>query len=109
MDDHSDNEPVPKSKNKLFKILPSKEALKVRDWHDEPPNKNTGKKKSSKTSGIGPMCIYIKEHGQKMCQRLEKLHKRQQNGLLDLTIVCQVKQKKIIYELHSRWLDAVNN
>ena len=96
MEDHSDSEPVPKSKNKLFKIVPSKEPLKVRGWHDEAPKKNDRKKKSSKSSGIGPMCIYIKEHGQKMCQRLEKLHKRQQNGLLDLTIVCQVNSISII-------------
>ena len=85
MEEHCNNEPVPKGKNKPFKLLPSKEPLRVRDLPNE-----SKKKKTSKSSGIGPMCIFIKEHGQKMCQRLEKLHKRQQNGLLDLTIVCQV-------------------
>jgi hypothetical protein len=87
MDDHSSDEPVPKGKNKAFKLLPCKDPLKVRELPNEPR-----KKKVSKTSGIGPMCIFIKEHGQRMCRRLEKLHRRQQNGLLDLTIICQVKE-----------------
>lgn len=86
MEEQEITEPVPKGKNKPIKLLPYKEPLKFRELQNE-----SRKKKSSKSSGIGPMCIFIKEHGQRICQRLEKLHKRQQNGLLDLTIVCQVR------------------
>jgi hypothetical protein len=85
MEEQAVNEPVPKGKNKPIKLMPCKEPLRVKEFQNE-----SKKRKASKSSGIGPMCIFIKEHGQKMCQRLEKLHKRQQNGLLDLTIVCQV-------------------
>ena len=85
MEEQEITEPVPKGKNKPIKLLPYK-PLKFRELQNE-----SRKKKSSKSSGIGPMCIFIKEHGQRICQRLEKLHKRQQNGLLDLTIVCQVR------------------
>ena len=87
MDNDSGIEPVPKGKNKPVKLSPSKGPLRVKEFQNE-----SKKRKSSKSSsGIGPMCIFIKEHGQKMFHRLEKLHKRPQNGLLDLTVVCQVR------------------
>lgn len=44
-------------------------------------------------SRIGPMCIYMKEHGKLVCENLHQL--RQQTGLVDMDIVCEEEHLQV--------------
>jgi hypothetical protein len=110
-------EKAPRSRNKPLRLLPSSSPLKCREKIEEPKKRKASKSSGILTtinwfynvifisplvdakltndswlkSGIGPMCIFIKEHKESMCRRLEKLYRKQENGLLDLDIECEGK------------------